>query len=265
MRLPVALSAFAVLAYGRLVVAGPALDDSSPAPASGGDTTAGVSGEKPVEYGVGFRLRNVRIPKGEIELFVERAGNGGSSTGGLGIDLTRRRGNVELQLGFEYESIHPGDGIWIESGKNIATGDVADYVLPDNNQSSQLGWFTIEFTFLNHAPINKYLSVRYGGGAGLGIVKGRLEHLNMVCAGTGATNEDPTACEPPTFGGHGNATCEEDGANCQTVVKYGIPPVFPVVNAIIGLQFKPTEKMTINLEGGIRTFLFFGVGGSYFF
>ena len=56
----------------------------------------------------------------------------------------------------------------IESGKNIAAGDVADYVLPENNQDSQLKWYTLEFTFLNHAPINKYVSIRYGGGAGIG-------------------------------------------------------------------------------------------------
>ena len=253
--------------------AGPALDEgqSPPPPPSGGSPTpaepsvAAAAGEQPIEYGVGLRLRNVRIPKGEIELFVDRAGNTGSSSVGFGIDLTRRRGNVELQLGFETEAIKGGEGIWIESGKNIATGDVADYVLPAKNQESQLRWYTLEFTFLNHAVINKYISFRYGGGAGLGIVGGKLQHLNMVCAGTGATNEMPLPCEPNQFGGHGNAPCEEDGAACGTLVKYNIPPVFPVVNAIIGLQFRPTDKMTINLEGGIRTFLFFGTSASYFF
>ena len=42
-------------------------------------------------------------------------------------------------------------------------------------------------------------------------------------------------------------------------------PVFPVVNLIVGLQFKPMEKMTINLEGGLRTLPFFGVSSTYFF
>jgi hypothetical protein len=218
-----------------------------------------------VEYGVGFRLRSVHVPKGQVELFVERAGDNGSSTVGLGVDFIRRRGTVELQLGFEFERFNPGEGIWIESGNNVAAGDVADYVLPKANQEKPLGWFTLEFTFINHAKINKYLSFRYGGGAGLGIVLGELQHLNMVCAGTGATNDNPAACEPPTFGGTGNATCEEDGANCMTRVNYNLPPVFPVVNAIIGFQIKPIEKMTINIEGGIRTFLFFGTSAAYFF
>lgn len=242
-----------------------ALDDGKASPTGEPSATAAADGEKPVEYGVGLRLRNVRVPKAELELFLERAGDDGSSTLGTGIEFIRRRGNVELQLSFETEAIKPGSGIWIESGKNIGNGDVADYVLPENNQSSQLKWYTLEFTFLNHAPINKYLSIRYGGGAGIGIVAGRLEHLNMACAGTGASNDDPTNCEPSQFGGGGNAPCEEDGTTCGTIVKYNIPPVFPVINAIIGAQIKPTDKMTINIEGGIRTFLFFGISGAYFF
>lgn len=271
MRLPVTLVCAAtalslVAATGAARADGGAALDDGKSPTGADPTSATAStGEKPVEYGVGLRLRNVRVPKGEIELFVERAGDSGSSTLGLGVDFIRRRGNVELQLGLESEAIKPGQGIWIESGKNIATGDVADYVLPETNQSAQLKWYTIEFTFLNHAPINKYLSVRYGGGAGIGIVAGRLEHLNMQCAGTGATNENPTPCEPSQFGGAGNAPCEEDGTTCGTIVKYNIPPVFPVINAIIGAQIKPTDKMTINIEGGIRTFLFFGMSAAYFF
>ena len=192
MRLPVSLATAIVLvvASGTAHADGSAALDEGKAPPSGDPAAAATAtGEKPIEYGVGLRLRNVRVPKGEIELFLERAGDSGSSTFGIGVDFIRRRGNVELQLGFETEAIKPGQGIWIESGKNIGNGDVADYVLPEKNQSAQLKWYTIEFTFLNHAPINKYVSIRYGGGAGLGIVSGRLEHLNMVCGRTGATNE----------------------------------------------------------------------------
>jgi len=41
--------------------------------------------------------------------------------------------------------------------------------------------------------------------------------------------------------------------------------VFPVVNAILGLQIKPTEHMTINVEGGIRTLPFLGISSSIYF
>ncbi|MEO8702093.1 MAG: hypothetical protein ABI867_18765 [Kofleriaceae bacterium] len=253
-------SAVLVIGISGPALAGPALDDTA-APAPGASDDPNAPKENPVEYGVGVRLRGVFIPKGEVELFVERAGDNGSSSLGLGLEFTRRRGNVELQLGIEYEGFNPGEGVWIESGKNVATGDSADVVLKRDDQEKKLGWVTFEFTFLNHAPITKNISIRYGGGAGLGIVTGQLRHYNVVCA-AGATNENPSpGCDPPVPPFNGTATFEDSGDQA----KYNLPPVFPVVNAIIGVQIKPIEKMTINIEGGIRTFLFFGVSSSYFF
>lgn len=247
-------------------LAGPALDDDPAAtPSPGGDP--GIEGQPPAqaadkaEYGVGFRLRNVRAPKGMLELFVDRA-PGGVSNVGLGVDLVRRRGNVELQLGFEYERIEPAEGVWIESNSNVANGDEVDYILsPDHNNGKSLGWFTIEFTFLNHAELSKNFAIRYGGGAGIGIVTGELARYDVVCA-SGATNEDPEpGCVPMQYNGTGLPSPESGGM----IVKYNLPPVFPVVNAILGLQIRPMPKMTINIEGGIRTFPFFGVSGGYFF
>src|SRR4051794_5344977 len=62
--------------------------------------------EVPLEYGVDIRLRHVVVPKGMVELFVDRAA-GGASNNGIGVDLVRRRGTIELQLGFEFEHIEP--------------------------------------------------------------------------------------------------------------------------------------------------------------
>lgn len=244
-------------------LAGPALDDDTSATPSPGAEPGlmAVPSEKKVEYGVGFRFRNVRAPKGMLELFVESA-PGGVSNFGLGVDLVRRRGNLELQLGFEFEHIEPTEGVWIESNSNVANGDEADYILsPDHNNNNKLGWFTVEFTFLNHAPIGKNFAIRYGGGAGIGVVTGELARYNVVCA-AGTTNASPDpGCVPPQFGGTG--TLSTDGGGM--IVKYNLPPVFPVVNAILGVQIRPIPKMTINIEGGIRTFPFFGVSGGYFF
>ena len=83
--------------------------------------------EAPVEYGVGIRLRNVRIPKGLLELFVDRSA-GGASSFGYGLELVRRRGTVELQLGFEFEHLQVAEGVWINRGESVANGDEADYI-----------------------------------------------------------------------------------------------------------------------------------------
>ena len=251
----VCLAAAICLCHAGSAHAQAALDATDPA-APAAEPAAPAAAGNPVEWGVGLRLRNVRIPKAELELFVERA-PGGTSNFGFGVDVTRRRGNVELQFGIEFEKVTPAEGVWIESGKNVAAGDEADYILGPGRADSSLGWVTFEFTFLNHSPITKQLAVRYGGGAGIGILTGSLKRIDVLC--NGATNSDPEpGCVPPP---DGSATPTQGGAP----VKYDLPPVFPVVNAIIGLQYRPTPKVTVNLEGGIRTLLFFGLSGSYFF
>jgi hypothetical protein len=221
--------------------------------------TTPVKEEKPLEYGADIRLRDVVVPQGLLELFVDRA-SGGTSALGIGLDIVRRRGNLELQLGFEYEHTQPPEGVWIDKGANVAGGDEADYMCgPDSSpKCKELGWFTIEFTFLNHAEFNKYLAFRYGGGVGLGIITGGLQKYDVAC-GAGATNDNPLpGCKPASLGGTGTDT--GGGPN-----DYNIPPVFPVVNAIIGLQIRPVEKAVINIEAGIRTIPFFGISAGYFF
>lgn len=219
------------------------------------------AGSSDVEYGVGVRLRSVWVPKSVLQLFVARAA-GGAHNYGVGVDLTRRRGSTELQLGAEFEHVNVGQGVWIKKGANLSTDD-ADYLLgPDASSGSgnQFGWFTLEFSFFNHADLTPWLAVRYGAGLGVGILIGEIDHYSIICApGTTTASPEP-GCVPPRFQGTGMY----DGP--ETVFKYDLnTPVFPVVNAIVGLQFKPTEHTTINLEGGIRTLPFIGVSSSMFF
>jgi len=240
-------------------VASPALDESSPDPATVDPTLAATQpAGTPVEFGVGLRLRNVRVPSGILELFVERAA-GGASNFGYGVELSRRRGTVELVLGLEFERITVGEGVWIQKDKPVPTNE-ADYVLAPEHAPGEekLGWFTIDFTFLNHTPINKYLAVRYGGGLGLGIITGGLWRYDVQCHSSATNNAPDPGCKPSMLnGGMGQAV--------GGPVKYDLPPVFPVVNAIIGLQVKATKNLVVNVEGGIRTLPFFGTTVGYFF
>lgn len=292
----VCLVLLTLMAAVRPAAAGPALDDdkarppTAPAPAKEPSAPSPSRADSPetepdcskpgdprcaaagiataaggdVEYGVGVRLRSVWLPRSVLQLFVTRAA-GGAHNYGVGVDLSRRRGTTELQLGFEFEHINVGQGVWINKGDNVAMGDEADYVLgPDSSTGSgnQFGWFTLEFSFFNHAEITPWLSVRYGAGLGLGVLIGELDHYNIICA-PGATNTSPEpGCVPPRFLGTGMYSEN----NQETLVKYDLgTPVFPVVNAVVGLQLKPTDHTTINLEGGIRTLPFVGVSSAFFF
>jgi hypothetical protein len=147
--------------------------------------------------------------------------------------------------------------VWINRGENVGAGDQADYILAPEHapENSELGWFTIEFTFINHSVINKNFAIRYGGGAGLGILTGDLYRYDVTCVGATNANPEP-GCIPTQRNGNGIGSGP---------VKYDLPPVFPVVNAIIGVQIKPIDKMVINIEGGLRTAPFFGGTVGYFF
>jgi hypothetical protein len=268
--LPFALVALGVLPHAAH--AGPALDDDQkPAattpPASGatpeGSPDEAAEPEVPIEYGVGFRVREVFLPKPILDLFLARVPAGSSNTG-IGGELTRRKGNTELQLGFEYEHVTPAEGVWINKGDNVAAGDQPDYIVsPAEAGGKNFGWFTVEFTFFSHAKITDWLYFRYGAGLGLGILTGQVEHYNVQCA-PGATNDnvDPY-CKPMAYQGTAMYTDPQPGVAVQ--VPYNLPPVFPVLNAIVGLQARPTPKITINLEGGIRTLPFIGLDANYFF
>jgi hypothetical protein len=240
-------------------------DDNKPTrttdPTAAPDTT--VTASDKVQYGVDLRLRSVWIPQGLVDLFVEKSAGGASNTG-FGADFVRRRGNSELLLGFEYEHITPAAGVWVEKKGPTDNPNSADYILSPDQAGESLGWFTLEFTFVNNVPINKYVAFRYGGGAGLGILTGGLYRWDVECSGVAMPGP---GCTPGDVGlnGTGRTSDDKSGAPESEPQKYGLPPVFPVVNAIVGLQFKPSPKALINLEAGIRTIPFIGLSGGYLF
>src|SRR5262252_7564787 len=131
--------------------AGAALDDNSSSTTPPPQTTRTTdpnaapdslqTSKDKVEYGVDLRLRQVFLPQGLIGLFVARAAGGASNTG-FGVDLIRRRGDLELQLGFEYEHIALQEGVYINSGDSVPT-DTADFILSPTHAGSDFGWFTI--------------------------------------------------------------------------------------------------------------------------
>jgi len=255
-----------LLTFGGTAFAGAALDDDKKTtptrttdPAAAPDTLA-VAEEK-VDYGIDLRIRSVHLPEFMLGWFVARA-PGGAGNLGLGVDFVRRRGNLELQLGFEYEHINVDEGVFIEKNHTVPQ-DAADYLLASKDAPENFGWFSIEFTFLNHVPINKYVSFRYGFGGGIGILQGGVYRYDVQCS-AGATNDNPgQACTPPQKGG--TATVVPDNGGGPEPAKYDLPPVFPVLNAIIGAQIHPFDKAVINFEMGIRTLPFIGMSAGYFF
>jgi hypothetical protein len=44
-----------------------------------------------------------------------------------------------------------------------------------------------------------------------------------------------------------------------------VPPVFPVINVLGGAQLRPMPQLLINVEIGIRTAPYMGIGTQYLF
>lgn len=194
-------------------------------------------------YGVGLRLRYVGVPKGLIELFLEEAPSGVASPG-VGVDFVRRKGDFEFSIGLEYENLSPDDGYYVENGGSPQEPGTTDYVEFDG-----FGWVTLDAAFVFHKPLTDVIALRYGGGFGLGVLFGEIRETDAVCDGPNAQ----TDCMPITSGGG------------QIDEKQDIPPVFPVVNILGGLQYRPVDNLLINLEGGVRTVLYAGLSAQYLF
>lgn len=212
-------------------------EDSSPPPVPGDPS---VEDPDATMIGAGLRFRSVHVPQGLIELFVERAA-GGSSELGFGLEVARRKGDFEVQFGLQYDKIHIDSGLWIDKGDMLPQDE------PDFVEFEGFGWITAEVTFLNHTEITKQFAIRYGGGAGIGIIRGEVRRTDYRCQSADLE------------------TCSESPAAENIREPYDIPPVMLVVNAIIGVQIRPIDKVFINVEGGLRTLPFFGATAGYYF
>src|SRR5678816_1638570 len=99
-------------------------------------------------------------------------------------------------------------------------------------------------------------------------IRDRVKRVDTTCA-AGATNSNPEpGCIPTGYtlnGQQGQGTPTPDNPGDPEPNTYDFPPVFPVVNAIIGVQIRPAPKAVVNIEAGIRTIPFIGISGGYFF
>ena len=201
-------------------------------------------------YGVGLRLRYVFFPKGLIELFVEEASSGIGHPG-FGLEFVRKKNDFSIHLGIEHESVSPEDGRWLEKGDDPSVPGE----FPDDVDFDGLKWTTLDVQFMFLKNLAKGLDLRYGAGFGIGIVHGDALQTDQVCtAGT----------RPQDI--QNNANCMDDRSpGAQVDDPADIPPVFPVVNIVVGAQYSPIENLSIYVEGGMRTLFFFGLGTAYFF
>lgn len=200
------------------------------------------------EYGIGARFRMIYVPELILELFVDEASSAILQPG-FGLELARRKRNFELVLGVEFERATPDDGYWLGKDQDPnAAGETPDYL-----EFNGLGWISADVAVRWSAPFNEKLAFRYGAGLGLGVVLGEVLQTDTTCApGTDDITED---CMRDTVAVEGRQLDEPAD----------LPPVFPVLELLVGLQWRPAPKVTINLDAGIRTAPFAGLSSVVYF
>lgn len=190
-------------------------------------------------YGVGLRVHGLFVPRGIFEQFVDVAPSGIRHPG-VGIEIIRRHGAFEAALGFGGSRLAPDDGIWLNDD-------------PDDNphlvEFEDFSWLTLDlstvWTYAFHPP----LGLRYGLGVGLGFLRGDARATDYVCD---AGRYDLASCRP-----------SPEPEDLREPVD--IPSVIPVVNALLGLAYMPSDRVTLSLEGGLHTTFFAGLRAAYFF
>lgn len=202
---------------------------------------AGDGVEERVDWGFGAKIRRAWVTPYVQKLFLGDT-PGTATMDGAGFDFSRRKGSSEVVFGFGYDRLDAQEGYYLqEGGMPTMQGDV-DYVTFDKPH-----WWTLEVMAVNHVSLHKMLEFRFGGGIGIGWVRGDVRKTDAVCT-SGKLQQD----------------CMIDPMAIEVNKRADIPPVLPVVNALIGLQLRPTRFLHIHVDAGIHTVPYASVGVSLY-
>jgi hypothetical protein len=214
-------------------------------------------------YGVALRGRWISVPSWTLDLFTKA--NVPLSSYHVGAEFFRRKGDYDLVLGLSYQNMSPPDGNWLGRGKDASID--TDFV-----QFRDLAIISFDVGFVWHQAFTEWAGMHYGGGVGLGVVTGKI--LRTSSAGCTDDNIGNLAqCHPNVdpFTEAGLQRTEGGGADTPSSphrFKEGsVPSVVPVLNIILGVDFKiPTiPGVEVRIDGGFFDAFFLGGAVGYVF
>tara|TARA_R110002073_G_scaffold140253_12_gene290977 strand:+ start:43605 stop:44303 length:699 start_codon:yes stop_codon:yes gene_type:complete len=200
-----------------------------------GDAVAGSNDKKETEFGLGVSARQLRLTRGLAELFTESAPPG-TRTEGYSIDFARRGKDLEFVFGFGYDRLEATNGYYLQTAGDPLVAGQVDYITFDNFEV-----YTIDAALFSYLELHKVLALRYGAGLGVGVVRGEIQRTDQIC--TSENLERDCAADP-------------DGAQQREAMD--IPPAIPIFLVQVGIQFRPTKAIAINIEAGIRNVPYIG-------
>jgi hypothetical protein len=225
------------------------------APAEG-EAGAVVKQTNKRKWGVGARLRYVFVPQAMLNLFLQHSTSMNSV--GFGAEVVGRKGDSDIVFGLEYDGASPENGLYQDKGDDPGQCLLDSGKCPDYTRFDGLGMIGLDASFIWHANLSSKVQLRYGGGLGIGIVTGALYKTKMRCP-AGTTNDDlddPNACGDPNVGA--NQVEPEKKSD-------DVPPVVPIINALIGARFLISDNLAVNVETGFRDVFYLGMGADWIF
>ena len=202
------------------------------------ETTQVVAQENPVRYGIGVRFRGLFVPQSAFERFAEVVPSGMSQVG-LGMELIRRRGNFESSYAISWADLSLDDGIWL---------DDLDHN-PSLVEFDGFSWIALDVSAVWKHPFSPTWALRYGMGVGIGFLQGDILETDYVCPGN---SFDLDSCMQ-----------QPDADDVRRPID--LPAVVPIITALLGVQYAPSERVSFNIEGGLQTTFFIGLSAAVFF
>lgn len=281
--------------------AAPAAEAKAPSPwstASGGAVASSPSTRKnarPVPtsdqrvlYALGAHARMVTIPRWLFGAFLDQSTELVSGT--LGLDFTRRKGQLDVVFSFDFGFYSPRDGNFLAAGSDPSLD--THYTKFDD-----MNLLSFDIAFVWQRDLAPWLAFTLGAGFGLGAVLGDVHIINNSQTVCNADNAgDPERCYPvssdtyvdsqgqtrvigavrpsdPDFQRKLDATaeaqrrCDGSGNDCRDTAEHPHyhsaaekPSVFPILNLQIGFRFKIHRHFNFNLTGGFRNGFIVGGG-----
>jgi hypothetical protein len=192
-----------------------------------------------------------------------------TSFGSFGAEVFRRKGGLDIVLGFTYQNITPEDGNWL--GKNKDPIKDTDYV-----QVRDLALLGVDATFVWRTYLSDYFSVHYGAGLGVAFVRGEVLRTSNSTALCNASNAGrypecrpawcpPTGCTEQMFMEHAGVDGTDDRAG--RFKDQDVPGAIPVLQILGGVDFRIPEVKGFEArwQFGFYNALFTGLAFAYVF
>ncbi len=202
---------------------------------------ADVDDANAVEFGIGAQVRRSRVSVRMQKLFLDDS-PGPAEQDGAGIMFVRRAKQIDVVFGFGYDPIHAQEGYYLSKGGDPLVSGDADLVELDN----KITWWTFDVSFIGRAKLHKILSMRFGAGVGLGLIRGHGYRTSAICTGS-----------------HLQSDCTTDPMGERQHEEIDVP-VFPVLNVIAGFELRPTRWFALTIDAGLHTAPYLGVGLTFY-